>query len=169
MLGFLKTSSKRLTAKAKPPKRPRKGIQRSRKPIARKAVIRVYDHPFKRFKLQPTENIRRKAEACRAEQLAAQNPAEIAFKELLDAVGLDYEYQKIIYRTGSFVCLDFLLKEAKVCVELDGKSHETTRGYDSGRDRWLLEAHGVKTVRIPAKTAFDSTKAMLIIMEAINV
>jgi very-short-patch-repair endonuclease len=45
--------------------------------------------------------------------------------------------------------VDFLAHGAnrKVAFEIDGAQHRLQRGYDVGRDRWLMQAHGIPTIR----------------------
>jgi very-short-patch-repair endonuclease len=131
-----------------------KKTKKPRKPIQRKARFRIYEHPGKAYKLEPTENIRRKAEECRARQIAAANPAELRFAGILNQLGIPFEYQVIFHRTGSFICVDFVVRAHRVAFEVDGKAaHASQKGYDIGRDKWLA-SQGFNTIRIDAAAVF---------------
>lgn len=135
------------------------------RPIARKARFKLYDNPLKPYKTQPTEDIQRKAEQCRAEQIAKQNPAELRFATILRQLGLRpvhlpapcdphaFRYQVILYRTGSYCVPDFALDFHRRIYEIDGKAHDRQEPYDAGKDRWLI-SQGWKVSRIPAGDVF---------------
>jgi very-short-patch-repair endonuclease len=144
LFGLSKFRSRRRTPKDKPPKR------KSRKPIPIKSTFKTYDHPFKKFHQRyPTRELIRRAEECRAKQLAAPTAAGDAFAEILRSAGVVYQREAIMYRTGAFILIDFLAHctKGKVAFEVDGAQHKLQRGYDVGRDRWLMQAHGIPTVR----------------------
>jgi very-short-patch-repair endonuclease len=56
--------------------------------------------------------------------------------------------------------LDFYCDEAKLCVEVDGQSHDLTWKHDQARDRWL-EKQGVRTIRIPASDVLSDLEAVV--------
>jgi very-short-patch-repair endonuclease len=160
MVALSKYRSRRLV----PKERPDRG--RQRRQIARKSRFKLFDNPLKPYKLPPTESIRRKAEECRARQIAAENPAELQFATILRQAGLHplqirdpgdirgFRYQVIFYRVGSFIVVDFVCDHQGIVFEIDGRaSHESQKGYDAGRDRWLL-TQGFRTVRITATDVF---------------
>lgn len=150
---------------------PKKGLppKKRRKSIARKSRFKLYDHPGKTYRLEPTENIRRKAEECRVRQMAAENPAELWFAGILNQLGIAFDYQVIFYRTGSFIVADFVIKDHRVVFEIDGRAaHESQRGYDEGRDRWLA-TQGYRTVRIAAHSVFHKrTEVALLVKQELG-
>jgi very-short-patch-repair endonuclease len=52
------------------------------------------------------------------------------------------------HAAGPYV-LDFYCDRARLCVEVDGSSHELTHERDAVRDRYL-ERWGIVTLRVPA-------------------
>src|SRR5262249_32492783 len=98
----------------KPHPKPEPRKKRPRKRIARKSKFRVFENPFKTYRTEPTENIRSKAEKCRAEQLAHNWPAEAALADMLTKIGVKFERQAIIFRTGSYICVDILVRDRSV-------------------------------------------------------
>ena len=59
---------------------------------------------------------------------------------------------------GPYV-LDFYCDARRLCVEIDGPSHEFTAERDSARDRWLAE-QGVRTLRISADEVMNKLAAL---------
>jgi very-short-patch-repair endonuclease len=144
MFGLSKLRSRRRTAEEKPPK-----VKR-RKAIPIRSKFKLYDNPLKSYRQRyPTRELIGRAEECRAKQLASPTPAGDAFAEILRGIGVNFEREAIIYRIGAFVLIDFLAygKKGKVAFECDGSQHRLQRGYDKGRDQWLMQAHGVPTIR----------------------
>jgi very-short-patch-repair endonuclease len=144
MFGLSKLRSRRRTAKEKPTK-----VKR-RKPIPIRSKFRTYDNPTKSYlQRYPTRVLIARAEECRAKQLASPTPAGDAFAEILRGIGVKFEREAIIYRTGAFILVDFLAygKNGKIAFECDGSQHKLQRGYDKGRDQWLMQAHGIPTHR----------------------
>jgi very-short-patch-repair endonuclease len=72
----------------------------------------------------------------------------MAFAEMLDRQKILYEVEKIFLNGDRWVLVDFYFKDRKLAIEIDGSSHDDTKEYDAGRDRWLLERYGVRTVRL---------------------
>jgi very-short-patch-repair endonuclease len=60
---------------------------------------------------------------------------------------------------GRYV-LDFYCDSKKLCVEIDGASHEFTVRRDGARDRWLAE-QGVRTVRIAASEVMSNLEGVV--------
>lgn len=137
--------------------------KRGWKPIATKSRFKTFDNPLKSYRLEPTDNIRRKALSCQAEQIANENPAELAFKGWLKELCVKNRYQEIIYRRGGYIVVDFFIDGHRLVFEIDGTSHKSTIGYDMGRDAWLLRTHSIRTVRVPARTAFSRMASIAII------
>ncbi len=63
--------------------------------------------------------------------------------------------------------LDFYCHSAKLCVEVDGESHDFQGEYDARRDAWL-RSQGVRTLRISARDVLNDLNAVVqfIIAEA---
>ena len=51
------------------------------------------------------------------------------------------------YALGNYIA-DFYCAEAKLIVELDGKTHEGKEEYDETRDKWM-ESQGLHVLRVP--------------------
>lgn len=47
---------------------------------------------------------------------------------------------------GNYI-LDFYCAQLKLCIEIDGESHDTKQEQDETRDQYLREHHGIKTIR----------------------
>lgn len=158
--GLSKLRSRRRSPKERPEKKKKRYV------IPRKARFKLYDNPLKPYRLQPTEDIRRKAEECRARQIAAENPVELWFAGILNQLGVKFQYQVMFYRVGSFICVDFICPEHKVAFEVDGEAyHQGQEGYDNGRDRWLL-TQGYRTIRFKAKDVFKKRTDTLLRVKA---
>ncbi|MGE5562194.1 MAG: endonuclease domain-containing protein [Bacillota bacterium] len=85
----------------------------------------------------------------RARQLRSSMslPERILWRQLrLKRTGLRFRKQ---HPAGPYV-LDFYCHEAKLCVEIDGQSHDFIAEHDERRDRWLA-LQGVRTVRVSAR------------------
>lgn len=72
---------------------------------------------------------------------------------LKDRYGIDFKFQKIVYEENSHndfkgYILDFYLPAFKLCIEIDGKSHNNKfqQQYDEVRSS-LLAKKGIKTIR----------------------
>jgi hypothetical protein len=83
----------------------------------------------------------------RAERLANRTRAEIRFAEILDDLRIVYESEAIIQNGDRVVLIDFLIRMRKIAFEIDGSSHDRTKRYDAGRDKWLWYWHGIKVYR----------------------
>lgn len=66
-------------------------------------------------------------------------------------LGLRFRKQ---HPAGPYV-LDLYCHKFKLCVEVDGQSHEFTAERDQARDRWLAR-QGVRTLRIAAREVLDN-------------
>jgi len=60
---------------------------------------------------------------------------------------------------GCYV-LDFYCESAKLCIEIDGETHDFTALRDSRRDSWL-SALGIRTVRIPVQEVLRNLDAVV--------
>ena len=56
--------------------------------------------------------------------------------------------------------LDFYCDRARLCVEVDGASHELTMEHDLARDRYL-ERWGILTLRVPACDVLDNLQGVV--------
>ena len=66
------------------------------------------------------------------------------------------------FSIGSYI-LDFYCPALRLCLELDGQSHYTIDGdlHDYNRDSWLLENHGIQTLRYENKEVFDCRDSVI--------
>jgi very-short-patch-repair endonuclease len=141
-----------------------------REPIAARGRFIVKDNALKDYRQRyPNDKLRQWAEEKRAKQLDEHGkpkwPAEIAVAFILDRLGVHYRPQFIMFRTGSFVILDFWLPGPRVNIELDGPSHMRQVEYDAGRDRWL-RSQDIRPVHIPNATALRNPHACELIIMA---
>jgi very-short-patch-repair endonuclease len=67
---------------------------------------------------------------------------------------------------GPYV-LDFYCDSAKLCVEVDGQSHDFQARHDTRRDQWLL-TQGVRTIRIAAQDVLANLEGVvqMIVLQA---
>ena len=65
---------------------------------------------------------------------------------------------------GPFV-LDFYCPAAKLCVEVDGQSHDFTSAHDAARDRWLAR-QGVRTLRVAARDVMENLAGVVELIRA---
>ena len=73
-----------------------------------------------------------------------------------DKTGFHFREQ---HAAGSYV-LDFYCDRARLCVEVDGASHELTMEHDLARDRYL-ERWGILTLRVPACDVLDTLQGVV--------
>jgi len=86
-------------------------------------------------------------------------------KQLLYEIGLEYEFQKIVYfPSGDFCILDFYIPTLHLIIELDGLQHYNVIGEikDLHRNQKLCKVGFDREVRIP------NSKAILLNTESIN-
>jgi very-short-patch-repair endonuclease len=84
-------------------------------------------------------------------------PERILWRELRRRrTGLRFRRQ---HPAGPYV-LDFYCDQLKMCVEVDGHSHDFTTGRDDARDRWLA-ARGVRTIRIRARDVLENLEGVI--------
>jgi len=60
---------------------------------------------------------------------------------------------------GRFV-LDFYCAAVRLAVEVDGRAHDARVERDKQRSAWL-QARGIATTRIPARTIFEDVEAVM--------
>jgi len=63
------------------------------------------------------------------------------------------------HAAGPYV-LDFYCDRARLCVEVDGASHELTSAHDEARDRYLGR-WGIQTLRIPARDVLTNLQGVV--------
>ena len=96
------------------------------------------------MKLTGPEKTKRLA---REQRASMSLPERVLWRQLrLKQTGLRFRKQ---HPAGPYV-LDFYCHEARLCVEIDGQSHDFTSAHDERRDRWLA-SQGVRTLRIAAR------------------
>ncbi|HEU0310955.1 MAG TPA: DUF559 domain-containing protein [Sphingomicrobium sp.] len=62
--------------------------------------------------------------------------------------------------------LDFCCDRARLCVEVDGSSHELTAAHDEVRDRYLAN-RGIHTLRVPASEVLMNLQGVVdLVVEA---
>ena len=73
-----------------------------------------------------------------------------------DKTGFHFRRQ---HAAGPYV-LDFYCDRARLCVEVDGFSHELTTAHDGARDRYLARS-GVLTLRVPAADVLSNLQGVV--------
>ena len=61
------------------------------------------------------------------------------------------------FGVGPYI-LDFYCPQLHLCIELDGAQHYTIQGSENDlqREEWLLQVHGIRTIRFENKDIFDN-------------
>ena len=95
---------------------------------------------------------------CRAERLNNRTKAEMRLCELLDDQRIMYEVERIFLNGDRHIAVDFYFKSALLAVEVDGSAHDDSKSYDAGRDRWLFQQYGVRTLRLKNQEVLGSPK-----------
>jgi very-short-patch-repair endonuclease len=104
---------------------------------------------------KPAKTVRRARRLRRALSL----PEVLLWRELRARPGgIKFRRQ---HPAGAFV-LDFYRAEARLCVEVDGEAHDRGEGpeRDARRDA-MLAAHGIVTLRIPARDVLADMAAVV--------
>ena len=78
---------------------------------------------------------------------------------MVGATGRQNRHFRKQHPAGPYV-LDFYCDRARLCVEVDGPSHELTIAHDAGRDRYL-ERWGILTLRVPACDVLDTLQGVV--------
>ena len=73
-----------------------------------------------------------------------------------DKTGFHFRKQ---HAAGPYV-LDFYCDRARLCVEVDGASHELTVAHDAARDRYL-ERWGILTLRVAARDVLGNLQGVV--------
>ena len=75
-----------------------------------------------------------------------QSPAEAKLWQVLRNHNLDWRKFRRQHPLGPYIA-DFYCHEAKLIVELDGRSHDAQMDYDAARTAWM-ESQGYRVVRV---------------------
>jgi very-short-patch-repair endonuclease len=75
--------------------------------------------------------------------------AEIALDASLRRLGIAFKVQAVIHdrKTGAHCIVDALCHLHFKVFEADGGGHKRQKGYDAGRDRWLVRRWGLRVER----------------------
>ena len=73
-----------------------------------------------------------------------------------DKTGFHFRRQ---HAAGPYV-LDFYCDGARLCVEVDGSSHELTTAHDQARDRYFAR-WGILTLRVPAQEVITNLQGVV--------
>jgi len=73
-----------------------------------------------------------------------------------DKTGFHFRRQ---HAAGPYV-LDFYCDRARLCVEVDGLSHDLTIAHDQARDRFLAR-WGIETLRVPAHEVLTNLQGVV--------
>lgn len=89
--------------------------------------------------------------------------------ELLDKHGVLYQSEAIFLNGDRHILADFFIPSAILVIEVDGAAHDDQKRYDAGRDRWLLDRYGVRTLRLPNNTVLrNPNDAVSFVKEALK-
>jgi very-short-patch-repair endonuclease len=134
----------------------KKPLKRSRKRIAARAKFKAHgDNPLKTYRRRFTDyQVMVRAEIARQARLRDRTSAEVAFCGMLDDIGVLYESEKVFLNGDRFIIVDMYVKDAKIAFEIDGSAHDGQKGYDDGRDKWLLRVYRVRTIRFTNEQIF---------------
>ena len=66
------------------------------------------------------------------------------------------------FGVGPYI-LDFYCPQLNLCIELDGAEHYTIQGSENDlqREKWLLQTHGIHTIRFENKDIFIHHEAVI--------
>lgn len=66
------------------------------------------------------------------------------------------------FGVGPYI-LDFYCPQLHLCIELDGAQHYTIPGRDNDllREEWLLQEHGIRTIRFENKDIFINHEGVI--------
>ncbi len=96
----------------------------------------------------------------------AATPAERSLWERLSRSQLGVKFSRQMPVGPWFA--DFLCREHRLVIELDGFSHDVQSGRDEARDRWMNE-HGYRVLRFANRDVMENVEGVvLMIAEAIE-
>ena len=55
--------------------------------------------------------------------------------------------ERIFLNGDRYILVDLYLQKHMIAIGIDGSTHDLQKRYDSGRNAWLLQAYGVRTIR----------------------
>ncbi len=117
--------------------------------IKRRSKFKDCTNVFKPVQRKRSDmQVRCMGEACRQTRLADPTEAETAFADILASLSIAYEREKFIQNGDRFILVDYYLPQHFLAVEIDGSAHLMQPKYDIGRDKWLLDVHKIKTIRL---------------------
>ena len=106
------------------------------------------------MKLTGPETTKKRA---REQRASMSLPERVLWRQRrLKQTGLKFRKQ---HPAGPCV-LDFCCHEARLCVEIDGQSHDFTSSHDERRDHWLT-SQGVRTLRVNAQDVLRNLDGVL--------
>ena len=106
------------------------------------------------MKLSGPETTKKRARELRA---AMSLPERVLWAHLRrKQTGLRFRKQQ---PAGPYV-LDFYCHEARLCVEVDGQTHDFTAQRDEQRDEWL-KSQGVRTLRVAARDVLENLEGVI--------
>lgn len=74
---------------------------------------------------------------------------------LLEELNLEFVFQKPFFNDMYFLIADFYLPEHKLCIEVDGSSHQgAKKKRQENRRKWWLRKKGIEVLRIRNKAAY---------------
>ena len=83
----------------------------------------------------------------RKELIEHSTKYERIFFTLLNELGYQFEFQKVIYTKKSFYIVDFYINSANLIVELDGEGHKERMKQDAERTEMLKQLGYPRVVR----------------------
>lgn len=72
--------------------------------------------------------------------------SELIMMKILNALNVEYEWQKPFYNTFKFCVVDFYIVSAKIVIEVDGSNHKKKK--DDKRSSWLYTMGVNKVYRV---------------------
>lgn len=78
---------------------------------------------FKKELTKEIEPIKDHLSDFRQKNIDRKDPSELKMKTILDEMGVEYEFQKVLYVGGNFYIADFFLPQHGIVIEVDGKIH----------------------------------------------
>jgi very-short-patch-repair endonuclease len=139
------------------------GKLKRKKPIRPKGKFRAHGaNALKTYRRRRTDaEVRAYANQCRRDRLRNRTKEEVRLCEILDDQRILYEVEKVFLNGDRHILADFFISSAMLVIEVDGSSHDFRKKYYAGRDRWLLDQYGVRTLRLPNETIFRKPRDAL--------
>lgn len=103
---------------------------------------------FKKELTKEIEPIKDHLSDFRQKNIDRKDPSELKMKTILDEMGVEYEFQKVLYVGGNFYIADFFLPQHGIVIEVDGKIHYSMEQLMKDRLRDSAFAkRGILTIR----------------------